>query len=299
MAGVEHIEVSPAEAGQKLVNFLSRRLGGEVPGSLIMRLIRTGQVRVDGGRKKPFYRVQAGQMVRVPPVAVNDRRNGCAVDSRALRLIHNSEELLAVAKPAGLPTHPGSGHVDSVSERLKAMFPDDPFTPTPAHRLDKDTSGLLLAARSYKRLIELQGLFRESGVGKYYLAWVHGEIEPGATIRLVDELSKGDGPKGERVRAGSGKEARASVICLKTISGASLLEVKLETGRTHQIRVQLASRGMPVIGDPKYGRGEPGGMLLHCRKIVLPDLALTLPPEWVGRYAVTPETLKARQPRLS
>jgi 23S rRNA pseudouridine955/2504/2580 synthase len=256
-----------------------------------MRLIRTGQVRVDGGRKKPFYRVQAGQTVRVPPIAVNGGKNGVTLDSRTLHLVHKSEDLLAVAKPAGLPTHPGSGHVDSVSERLKAMFPDDPFTPTPAHRLDKDTSGLLLAARSYKRLIELQRLFKESGVGKYYLAWVQGEIKPGATVKLADKLSKQDGPKGERVRAGSGKEARASLTCLKTVDGASLAEVKLETGRTHQIRVQLASRGMPIIGDTKYGSGEPGGMLLHCWKIVLPDMVLALPPDWPGRYAVHQDTL--------
>jgi len=291
MARVRHIEVTPDEAGQTLVNFLLRRLGGDVPRSHVMRLVRTGQVRVDSGRKKPFYRVSAGQTVRVPPVAVNEDETPNKEAGKRLDLVHESHDLLAINKPAGLPAHPGSGHADSVSQRLKAMYPDAPFTPTLAHRLDKDTTGLILAAKTYERLAELQRLFKEGGVGKRYLAWVQGELAPGALMRLTDKLSKRAGDKGERVATGSGKEARATAVCIKTAPGASLLEVDLETGRTHQIRVQLAARGLPIIGDRKYGHGEPGGMLLHCWKIILPDLALTQPPEWVGRYAVSPGEL--------
>ena len=285
MPKVKHIEVTKAESGQKLINFLSRRLGGEAPRSLLMRLIRTGQVRVDGGRRKPFDRVDEGQAVRVPPVRITDE-NKTPPNARRLSLAHESADLLAVDKPAGLPTHPGSGHSDSVSSRLKAMFPDDPFAPTPAHRLDKDTSGLLLAARSYEKLTDLQLMLKNREVGKFYLCWIAAELAPGARLELFDELSKKAGPGGEIMRVGGGKPARANMRCLKTEKGASLIEVELLTGRTHQIRVQLSSRGMPIIGDPKYGKKNSAGMLLHCWKLVLPDLTLTLPPEWKGRFAV-------------
>lgn len=285
---MRRIRVSEAEAGQKLVNFISRRYGGKLPGGLIMRLIRTGRVRVDGGRKKPFFRVAAGQEVRVPPVSIEEGEKPAGL---ALPLVHVGPELLAVNKPAGLPTHPGSGHVDSVAGRLKAMFPDDPFAPTPAHRLDKDTTGLILAARGYRKLVELQGLFKKGGVGKFYLAWVAAGLEPGLSAELSDLLSKRGAPGGELVKTGSGKPAKARLKILKSFRGASLAEVELFTGRTHQIRVQLASRGMPVIGDPKYGKPAGTGTLLHCWKLVLPDLTLTLPPDWKGRYAVNQSLL--------
>jgi 23S rRNA pseudouridine955/2504/2580 synthase len=285
MSGVSHIEVTRSESGQKLVNFLERRLGSDVPRPLLMRLIRTGQVRVDGGRKKPFDRVNEGQAVRVPPVRTSGEKKSVPGAAK-LPLAHESTDLLAVDKPAGLPTHPGSGHHDSVAGRLKSMFPDDPFAPTPAHRLDKDTTGLLLAARTYEKLRELQRLFKEGRVGKFYLAWVAAELAAGRDEPMSDLLAKHGGENGELVRTGSGKPAAARFRCLRTIRGASLVEVELLTGRTHQIRVQLSSRGMPIIGDPKYGRSAKSGMLLHCWKLILPDLTLTLPPEWKGRFAV-------------
>lgn len=288
MPGVRRFKVSEAEAGQKLINFLSRRLG-KLPGGLLMRLIRTGQVRVDGGRKKPFSRIAAGQEIRVPPIRLEQSE---PPSGPPLPLVHEDKELLAVNKPAGLPTHPGSGHVESVAGSLKAMFPDDPFAPTPAHRLDKDTTGLLLAARGYEKLVELQELFKRGAPGKFYLAWIEAELRAGARMRLSDLMAKRGGPGRELVGTGEGKPAEARLRVLKSIRGASLAEVKLLTGRTHQIRVQLASRDMPVIGDPKYGKGGRRGMLLHCWKLELPDLTLSLPPDWKGRYAVSGKDLK-------
>jgi 23S rRNA pseudouridine955/2504/2580 synthase len=272
--------VSEAEAGQKLSAYLARRLGRDLPGGLLMRLIRTGQVRVDGGRKKPFYRVQAGQEVRVPPIRLEERQKAAGAP---LPLVHEDAELLAVDKPPGLPTHGGSGHEDSVAARLRGMYPRDDFTPTPAHRLDKDTGGLLLAARSYGKLRELQDLFAKRRVRKLYLALVAGRMEHGADFEMRDLLQKKGTPGREKMAIGEGQEAVALARCLEVRGETSLLRVELKTGRTHQIRVQLSSRGLPIIGDAKYGGPPADRLMLHAWRLELPGLVLECPaPEAIG-----------------
>ncbi|MHC1699876.1 MAG: RluA family pseudouridine synthase [Humidesulfovibrio sp.] len=305
--------VSPEEAGQKLLQFLTRRLAGAVPGSALLKAIRTGQVRVDGGRKQPFFRLAAGQEVRVPPfqTASGQTTSGQAGTGQGaagpppLNILFEDAGLVAVAKPAGLCAHAGTRHPDSVADRLKALYAGAPFLPVLAHRLDKDTSGILLAAKSYAELRRLGDLFATGGVAKTYLAWVDGAWPGRGTELLEDSLERLDLAAGEVagrqkiVRAGAagggaGKLARCEVTPLLRKRQATLLQVRLLTGRTHQIRVQLSLRGHPVISDAVYGRKVRGlPMLLHALCLRLPERALFLAPPWSGPFAL-PEALLPR-----
>ncbi len=326
--------VSEAEAGQKLLQFLTRRLAGAVPGSALLRAIRTGQVRVDGGRKQPFFRLAAGQQVRVPPfgqVAPGGQpgQAGGAAPSSAsspsaspgaaqpapvplpLDIVFENADLVAVAKPAGLCAHAGTRHKDSVADRLKALYAGTPFLPVLAHRLDKDTSGILLAAKSYAELRRLGDLFALGGGGggvkKMYLAWVDG-VWPGQGTELVEdrldrlELAEGQVAGRKKIVRGktkadgqdAGKLARAEVTPLVRKRQATLMLVRLLTGRTHQIRVQLSLRGHPVISDSVYGRKVRGvPMLLHALRLDLPERVLFFPPPWAGPFSVPGKILES------
>jgi 23S rRNA pseudouridine955/2504/2580 synthase len=301
--------VRPEEAGQKLLQFLQRRLGGQVPGSALLRVIRTGQVRVDGGRKKPFFRLAAGQEVRVPPLerlateeaapALSAAAAGAQDQAPGLSLLFDSHGYVAVRKPAGLCSHAGTRHKDSVADRLKARFAGAAFLPVLVHRLDKDTSGILLAAKTYAELRRLNDLFAARGVVKTYLAWVDGAW-PGKGPEVLEDrlelledrldLAKGGGNDRRKVLAATGDEgktARCEVRPLVRKRQATLLLVRLFTGRTHQIRVQLSLRGHPVISDAVYGRKVRGlPMLLHSLCLRLPERALFAPPEWAGPFAL-------------
>ncbi|NJB68017.1 23S rRNA pseudouridine955/2504/2580 synthase [Desulfobaculum xiamenense] len=292
MPPVQHLEVTPDEGGQKLLQFLQRRLGADIPRSLVMRLIRTGQVRVDGGRRKPFDRIEAGQVVRVPPIRIDEPASASPSGLPPLRVLLHRDGLLAIAKPAGLAVHPGSGHEDCLTARLAAQFPDAPFAPTPAHRLDRDTSGVLLCATSYETLRDLQDAFRVHDIDKVYLCWVHGAVPVGTVMDMRDELAK-TGPEGrERVHTGDGRDAHARAECLLSTREYSLMAVTLFTGRTHQIRVQLSSRGLPIVGDRKYGRtSDRSAMLLHAWRIRWKDDVIEMLPDWEGAFRVKPEAL--------
>ena len=296
--------VDRAESGQKLLQFLQRRL--KLPPALLHRWVRTGQVRLNGGHAKPFARVNEGDVVRLPPfagaLAAQAGAPGHAPRiAEALAplppLVATLGDILAFHKPAGLPTHPGTGHADSLSGRLRAHAPDAPFAPTPAHRLDRDTSGVLLVAATHEALRELQQAFRERRVAKEYVAWVEGAW-PDANPRLLrSHLRKEGAPGAERVRAvapggeadpGS-REALCIVRPLCIGPDASLVQIRLITGRTHQIRVQLAELGHPVLGDAKYGKGRRKGcpgLCLHALRVTLPDgRAVECLPDWNGPYA--------------
>ncbi len=318
--------VAPEEAGQKLLQFLTRRLQGAVPGSALLKAIRTGQVRVDGGRKQPFFRLAAGQLVRVPPFqtvpgqpppgpgaepapALAQGGAQPRPDPLPLSILYQDAGLVAVAKPAGLCAHAGTRHPDSVADRLKALYAGAPFLPVLAHRLDKDTSGILLAAKSYLELRRLGDLFASGGVAKTYLAWVDGSWPGRATELLEDSLERLDlaagevagrkkivraGPAPDGDGGGAGKLARCEVTPLLRKRAATLLQVRLLTGRTHQIRVQLSLRGHPVISDAVYGRKVRGvPMLLHALCLRLPERVLFLAPPWSGPFAL-PEALVSR-----
>ncbi len=297
------LEVDPSEAGQKLLQFLTRRLG--LAPSMLHRWIRTGQVRRNGLRAKPFDRLEAGDGVRVPPFArsmaatVASTSVGAAGERLPIDIAAQLPDLLVLGKPAGLPVQPGSGHTDSLSSRLAAHFSDAPFKPTPAHRLDKDTSGLLLAALSYERLRALHEAFAARTVVKEYLAWVEGEWPQAEAGILRDFMEKDGAPGREKMRVLAEREGGQEALCeaapVLCRADASLLRVRLITGRTHQIRAQLAARGHPIVGDVKYGaRRQGGGLFLHAFRTALPTgEAFTLPPPWKGRYAVEATLLEA------
>lgn len=294
MPKAQFVIVTPAESGQKLLRFLERRLTGDVPRSAIQKWIRKGQVRVDKGRKKPFDRISAGQAVRIPPYTPGETAVPEVTGTTDnLVAVFEDDGILAIAKPAGLAVHGGDKVADSVAARLKTIFADADFMPTLAHRLDRDTSGLLLAAKNYETLRTLNDLFAKGSIGKLYLAWVKGQWRgPGETL-LEDQLEKSGAPGAEKVRPGSGKTALARVTCLVSGRQNSLLAVRLITGRTHQIRVQLASRNHPVIGDKKYGKSQTRGpMRLHCYAMRVQEKTISLPPPWTSKWEPPPDALK-------
>jgi 23S rRNA pseudouridine955/2504/2580 synthase len=283
MPETQFVLVTRAESGQKLLQFLERRLTGDVPRSAIQKWIRTGQVRVDKGRKKPFDRISAGQTVRIPPYTPGEAKG--VSGAGGLAVAFEDDDLLAVAKPAGLAAHGGDKVDDSVTARLRAMYRDADFMPTLAHRLDRDTSGLLLAAKSYETLRELNDLFASNGVAKVYLAWVEGRWDEPDGALLEDVMEKRGAPGREKVRTGSGKTALARVTGLTRGRDRSLVAVRLLTGRTHQIRVQLASRSHPVVGDRKYGGGKSRtSMRLHCFALRAGERTVSLEPTWSGGW---------------
>ncbi|MBI9081255.1 MAG: RluA family pseudouridine synthase [Pseudodesulfovibrio sp.] len=291
MPEAQFIIVTEAESGQKLLQFLERRLTGDVPRSAIQRWIRKGQVRVDKGRKKPFDHIKTGQMVRIPPYTPGEEKP--VVSGGNLIMAYEDETLLAIAKPAGLAVHGGDKIEDSVTDRLAAIYQKADFMPTPAHRLDKSTSGILLAAKSYEELRKLNEMFASGSIGKLYLAWVKGQWKGRGEMILEDRMEKSGAPGRQKVRTGSGKTALAKVMGLASNQRYSLVAIRLLTGRTHQIRVQMASRKHPIIGDHKYGEGnERGAMRLHCYAMIIGEKTITLRPPWTGQWDTPPDALR-------
>jgi 23S rRNA pseudouridine955/2504/2580 synthase len=283
-AGVKTLQVDEASAGQRLDNFLLRQLKG-VPKTHVYRIIRSGEVRVNRGRAGADTRVGEGDLVRVPPVRLPERVTdpaGRPAPPREFPILLEDEHLLALDKPAGVAVHGGSGVSFGVIEALRTARPDENLELV--HRLDRDTSGLLLVARRPAALRTLHALMRDGKVEKKYLALVKGKWELGKKridVPLRTDIRVG----GERtVKAdASGKEA-VSVFKPVQFFGkkASLVEVSLETGRTHQIRVHAAHAGYPLAGDEKYGEAEfnermkalgLGRMFLHAHQLsfVWPD----------------------------
>ena len=253
---VEYVEIGEATAGQRLDNFLVTRLKG-VPKSHVYRLLRKGEVRVNKGRAKPDYRLESGDVVRLPPVRRPEPDKATPRGRAAgLRLetciLHEDERLIVLDKPSGIAVHGGSGLSHGVIEALRAARPDAPYLEL-VHRLDRDTSGCLLVAKRRSALRALHELLRTGRVEKRYLALVKGHWDLGE-VKLEDRLRK-TMRGGERVVTvdESGKAA-ASIFRPVEIGGtASLLEVRIMTGRTHQIRVQAAEAGHPLAGDERYG----------------------------------------------
>jgi 23S rRNA pseudouridine955/2504/2580 synthase len=254
---VQHFEVSEAEAGQRLDNYVQRRLSG-LPRSRVYRVIRKGEVRVNGRRAGPQQRVQAGDRIRIPPVRelppVDPGRPAATLSERISRaVLYQDDRLLVLDKPAGIAVHGGSGVSFGVIETLRAARPGEPLELV--HRLDRDTSGCLLIARHAGTLRTLHALLREGGFEKRYLALVKGKWELGA--KRIDVALRTDARVGgERtVRpAPSGKPALSEFRPVQFFGRtATLMEVTLHTGRTHQIRVHAAHAGHPLAGDQKYG----------------------------------------------
>jgi 23S rRNA pseudouridine955/2504/2580 synthase len=253
---VRHQDIDVETAGQRLDNYLLGQLKG-VPRSHVYRLIRSGQVRVNSGRTMPSYRLQAGDRVRVPPVGVRPAAVPVATPDRldwlAERILYEDARVLVIDKPAGLAVHGGSSISLGCIEALRLLRPTSKDLEL-AHRLDRGTSGCLLLAKRRSALRVLHALLREGRVDKRYLTVVKG--------RWTEDLSAIDAPLVTRRVGGearvkvdaSGKEARSTFRVLDRFGKtASLLEVTIDTGRTHQIRVHAAHAGHPVAGDERYG----------------------------------------------
>ena len=248
---VTWLEVGEESDAQRIDNFLVRHLKG-VPKSHVYRILRSGEVRVNSGRIKPEYRLQVGDKIRVPPVRVSERKPA-ALRPLNLPVIYEDASLIVIDKPSGIAVHGGSGVSFGVIESLRAERPQAKFLEL-AHRLDRDTSGLLMLAKKRSALVELHRMLRDGEVDKTYLAVVKGSWDRKET-ELRESLHKYVNAQGERRVSvqEDGKAAITKVKPVKRAAQASLLELRLMTGRTHQIRVHLAHAGHPVLGDDKYG----------------------------------------------
>ena len=272
-AEVKTLVVDPESAGQRLDNYLLRLLKG-VPKTHIYRIIRSGEVRVNKGRSSADKRIEAGDKVRVPPLRLPARVTEKAeamgrvsvpeARAREFSVLFEDESFLAIDKPAGVAVHGGSGVSFGVIEQLRMARPQASFLEL-VHRLDRETSGVLLIAKKRSALKNLQDQFRERETGKTYLALVSG-LWP-VKLKVLDKpLNKyllDDGERRVRVLARGDPEGMKSVTLVKVrerieagpgdeTSAYSLLEVTIKTGRTHQIRVHLAAEGRPIVGDDKY-----------------------------------------------
>lgn len=265
-AEVRLVLVDDEDAGQRLDNFLFRQLKG-VPKTHIYRIIRSGEVRVNRGRASAERRVAAGDQIRLPPVRTSDRADDKArmmsasattlALAREFPILYEDDSLLAINKPAGVAVHGGSGVSFGVIEQLRMARPQARLLEL-VHRLDRETSGILLVAKKRSALKNLQDQFRARETDKTYLALVSGQWPAGRKVldKSLHKYLLPDGERRVRVVAKDHPDAMPSLTLVKVArasSSCSLLEVTIKTGRTHQIRVHLAAEGMPIIGDEKYG----------------------------------------------
>jgi 23S rRNA pseudouridine955/2504/2580 synthase len=258
-SGVRLVQVTEAKDGQRIDNFLVGQLKG-VPKSLIYRILRTGQVRINGKRAKPDTRIADGDEVRIPPVRVAETQqtgmpSSAQTDRVTQAVIYEDRDFLVIDKPAGVASHGGSGISFGAIELMRAARPHDSLEL--AHRLDRDTSGVLVLTRRRPALTALQALIRDNETTKQYLTLMQGRLRR-ATFDVNAPLRKSVLQGGERmVRVDDeGKAALTRFKSIEPYRDATLAEATLFTGRTHQIRVHSAHSGHPIAGDEKYGERD-------------------------------------------
>jgi 23S rRNA pseudouridine955/2504/2580 synthase len=307
---VRHVVVGEEHAGQRLDNFLLRLAKG-VPKSHVYRVVRSGEVRVNGGRASADSRLAAGDELRIPPMRLAQTAMRGAAPPRMPPVLFEDDHLLIVDKPSGVAVHGGSGVAHGIIEQVRTARPAQDFLEL-VHRLDRETSGVLMLAKSRRALVALHAQMREGEVEKHYQTVVAGDwVNERQHVRLA--LSKKVLAGGDRrvfVDEEDGQRAHTIFVLRARLDGFSLLEAELKTGRTHQIRVHLAHSGFPVLGDDKYGdfelnrraaKGEFGArlgrMFLHAARLRLAhpvggaplSVESPLPPECVA-------WLRARRP---
>ncbi|MDO4938145.1 MAG: RluA family pseudouridine synthase [Sutterellaceae bacterium] len=253
---VQYLEIDEALAGQRLDNFLIKILKG-VPKSHIYRIVRGGEVRINKKRCAVDDRIQTGDVVRIPPIRVSQKREDEAVpaiDEKELPILFEDRDLLIVNKPAGLAAHGGSGVKFGLIERLRSARPDAKFLEL-AHRLDRDTSGAIIICKTRKALVRLHEMQREGEIHKHYRLLVAGDwVNDRQHVKAP--LSKYVLPSGERrvkVDDVEGLKAHTIFTNLERFGDVTFLDAELKTGRTHQSRVHALSQGHPLVGDDKYG----------------------------------------------
>ncbi|MEQ8298582.1 MAG: RluA family pseudouridine synthase [Nitratireductor sp.] len=314
MAGVEQITVESGEAGMRLDRWFKTHFPGLGFGQL-QKLLRSGQIRVDGGRVKSDTRVEPGQVVRVPPLAV-DRKGEAPLTQRTMRdrsdadllskmLLYEDPQVFVFDKPSGLAVQGGSGVSRHLDQMLEAWRSKKGEKPRLVHRLDRDTSGAVVVARTRLAAMRLAEAFRGRDAKKTYWALVKG-VPRKREDRISSWLVKEQTPDGDRMRVARHGEAGAdhAISHYRVIEQAGMalswLQMEPFTGRTHQLRVHAASIGCPIIGDPKYFEADqnwelPGGIQnrlhLHARRIVIPhprsgmiDVSAPLPPHMVQSF---------------
>ena len=304
--GVRQVEIGPERDGQRIDNALVTLLKG-VPKSMIYRLLRTGQVRVNGKRAKPDTRLAQGDTLRIPPVRVAERPAEQGAPQAALAavadaVIFEDKHFLVIDKPAGMASHGGSGVSFGAIELLRQARPKDHLELV--HRLDRDTSGVLVFARTRAGLTGLQAAIRAGEVTKQYLCLMVGRPNK-AKFDVNAPLKKSVLQGGERmVRvAEDGKPSLTFFREMEQYPGARLMQATLGTGRTHQIRVHAAHVGHPLAGDPKYGDKEANKRFrdvgLHRLFLHASNLSFELDGRAYGFSAPLPDDLKDVLDRLA
>lgn len=266
--GVRHVAIDEESAGQRIDNFLARELVG-LPRARIHRLLRKGEVRINGGRARSGARLAAGDRVRIPPVRLDESgANGAGgapsqeLDRLQRAILEEDDRLLVLNKPSGVAVHGGSGVRWGVIELLRVLRPEAPFLEL-VHRLDRETSGCLLVAKRKSELRRLHGVIREGGLDKRYLALVRGRLprHPLPVEARLDPTARRNGERTVQVSS-AGQSARTVFKRAEVFPAATLADVWIGTGRTHQIRVHAAHAGHPVAGDARYG-DEPWNRALR------------------------------------
>jgi 23S rRNA pseudouridine955/2504/2580 synthase len=258
MGSVQYVTIDAGNAGQRVDNYLFRLCKG-VPKTHIYKLLRRGEVRVNKKRVKPPFKLSGGDVLRLPPLRVSESTPVDNIGQGTLErlrhaIIYEDRELLAINKPAGMAVHGGSGVSFGVIEALRQLYPQESLEL--AHRLDRDTSGVMLVSKRRSMLRHLHTILREGKAEKHYLALVAGIMSK--PIRCEAPLRKNTLQSGERIAvvAADGKPSVSHFQPKQVFADATLVEVKLETGRTHQIRVHSQYLHHPVLGDAKYGTEE-------------------------------------------